>query len=71
MTKTQFEIFEKMLINGRPAKVGKYTFVISRRNGTEYQLSQMYETSNLILKIGTFEQCFEVAKECFNMMFMD
>lgn len=69
MTRSQFEMFCKMISGANEAKVGKYTFLIKEKQNGIYQLQQQTAGTVITLKQGTHIECVNAAKECVQMMF--
>ena len=69
MTQNQFDIFTKMLTGFKVARVGDYTFTIKERFNGIYELKQIYNGSEIILKVAPFDDCVCYAKETVNMIF--
>lgn len=62
-------MFCKMISATGRAKVKDYTFEIKSRTYDMHQLIQIYLGTSTVLKVGSFKECVDAAKECVEMMY--
>lgn len=51
------------------AKVKDYIFTITQRTYGVLQLNQIYLGTSTVLKVGSYKECVDAAKECVEMMY--
>lgn len=61
MDSVQFEIFKKILKTRHVAKVDNITYEIAHNKDDIYELFNYSGNSRISLKVGTFNECYDVA----------
>lgn len=62
-------MFCKMISSTGKVKVKDYTFAIKPRAYDMHQLIQTYLGTSTVLKVGSFKECVDAAKDCIELMY--